>query len=70
MVAAAVRTVFAQPDAGHVRSQLAEVTGMLRPQFPDVASMLADAAEDLLAFTALPPGRRCGRRTRSSGSTG
>ncbi len=54
MVAAAVRTVFAQPDAGHVRSQLAEVTTMLRPQFPDVAVMLTDAAEDLLAFTSFP----------------
>ncbi len=54
MVAAAVRTVFAQPDAGHVRSQLTEVTGMLQPQFPAVAGMLADAAEDLLAFTAFP----------------
>ena len=54
MVAAAVRTVFAQPDAGHVRSQLDEVTRMLRPQFPDVAAMLTDAADDLLAFTAFP----------------
>jgi putative transposase len=54
MVAAAVRTVFAQPDAGHVRSQLDEVTRMLSPQFPDVATMLADAAHDLLAFTSFP----------------
>jgi putative transposase len=54
MVAAAVRTVFAQPDAGHVRSQLDEVTRMLSPQFPDVATMLADAAQDLLAFTSFP----------------
>jgi transposase-like protein len=54
MVAAAIRTVFAQPDAGHVRSQLAEVTRMLSVQFPEVASMLTDAAEDLLAFTAFP----------------
>jgi hypothetical protein len=38
MVAAAVRTVFAQPDASHVRSQLAEVTRMLAGQFPDVAA--------------------------------
>ena len=54
MVAAAIRTVFAQPDATHVRSQLAEVTRMLNGQFPVVAAMLADAAEDLLAFTAFP----------------
>jgi transposase-like protein len=54
MVAAAIRTVFAQPDATHVRSQLAEVTRMLTGQFPAVAAMLSDAAEDLLAFTAFP----------------
>ena len=54
MVAAAVRTIFAQPDAVHVRSQLAEVTRMLGPQFPDVAAMLEGAAEDLLAFCAFP----------------
>jgi putative transposase len=54
MVAAAVRTVFAQPDATHVRRQLDEVVRMLEPKFPDVASMLTDAAEDLLAFTSFP----------------
>jgi len=54
MVAAAIRTVFAQPDAAHVRSQLAEVTRMLGAQFPDVVAMLDTAAEDLLAFTAFP----------------
>ena len=54
MVAAAIRTVFAQPDAVHVRSQLDEVTRMLSAQFPDVASMLTDASEDLLAFCAFP----------------
>jgi len=54
MVAAAVRTVFAQPDAAHVHSQLVEVTRMLAKQFPEVTAMLGDAAEDLLAFTTFP----------------
>lgn len=54
MVAAAIRTVFAQPDEAHVRSQLAEVTRMLDTQFPVVAEMLTDATEDLLAFCAFP----------------
>lgn len=54
MVAAAIRTVFAQPDADHVRSQLTEVTSMLAPKFPDVAALLDDATEDLLAFTGFP----------------
>jgi putative transposase len=52
MVAAAIRTVFAQPDAEHVRSQLDVIAGMLGRQFPQVEAMLRDAAEDLLAFTA------------------
>ena len=54
MVAAAVRTIFAQPDAAHVRSQLTEIVTTLQPQFPDVAVMLTDATEDLLAFTGFP----------------
>jgi putative transposase len=54
MVAAAIRTIFAQPDAAHVRAQLDEVARMLEGQFPDVAAMLRDAAEDLLAFTGFP----------------
>jgi transposase-like protein len=54
MVAAAIRTVFAQPDAKHVRRQLGEVAAMLGPKFPDVAGMLTDAAEDLLAFDGFP----------------
>jgi len=54
MVAAAIRTVFAQPDPTHVRSQLDEVARMLDGQFPDVATMLRDAAEDLLAFAGFP----------------
>jgi putative transposase len=54
MVAAAIRTIFAQPDPAHVRSQLDEVARMLDAKFPDVAAMLRDATEDLLAFTAFP----------------
>jgi putative transposase len=54
MVAAAIRTIFAQPDAQHVRAQLDEVASMLAGQFPDVTTMLHDAAEDVLAFTSFP----------------
>jgi transposase-like protein len=54
MVAASIRTIFAQPDATHVRSQLTEIAGMLSGQFPDVAAMLVDTSEDLLAFTHFP----------------
>jgi putative transposase len=54
MVAAAIRTIFAQPDPAHVRAQLDEVARMLDAKFGDVADMLRDATEDLLAFSNLP----------------
>ena len=54
MVAAAVRTIFAQPDTEHVRSQLQEVCRMLSGQFPQVSSMISGAADDLLAFSDFP----------------
>ncbi len=56
MVAAAVRTIFAQPDDQHVHSQLDVIAGMLGKQFPVVEVMLRDAADDVLAFTAFPVG--------------
>ena len=55
MVAAAVRTVFAQPDAQHVHEQLDVIAGMLGRQFPKLEAMLRDSAEELLAFTSFPP---------------
>lgn len=55
MVAAAIRTTFAQPDAVHVREQLDVIAGMLAPQLPKIETMLREASEDLLAFTGFPP---------------
>jgi putative transposase len=55
MVAAAIRTIFAQPDASHVHEQLDVIAGMLGRQFPKLEAMLRDAAPDLLAFTSFPP---------------
>jgi putative transposase len=54
MVAAAVRTIFAQPDAVHVREQLDVIAGMLGRQFPKVETLLRDAAGDILAFADFP----------------
>src|SRR3712207_4863369 len=42
MVAAAIRTIFAQPDAAHVREQLDVIAGMLGRQLPKVEVMLRD----------------------------
>jgi transposase-like protein len=54
MVAAAIRTIFAQPDATHVHDQLDVIAGMLGRQFPKLEIMLRDATEELLAFTSFP----------------
>ena len=54
MVAAAIRTIFAQPDAGAVAAQFERIVATLEAQFPDVAAMLVDARHDLLAFSAFP----------------
>ena len=54
MVASIIRTIFAQPDAEHVRAQFDEVARMLSRSHPKVAQMLDDAKEDLLAFTGFP----------------
>jgi len=42
---------------------------MLGRQFPKVEAMLRDAADDITAFAAFPPGhwKRSGAPTRSSG---
>jgi putative transposase len=54
MVAAAIRTVFAQPDAAAVADQLDSIAGKLGRQFPAVEAMLRDAAVDICAFAAFP----------------
>jgi putative transposase len=54
MVAAAVRTIFAQPDAAAVHEQLHSIADKLGRQFPAVAGMLTDAEADLCAFATFP----------------
>jgi transposase-like protein len=56
MVAAAVRTIFAQPDADHVGEHFEVVAAMLGQQFPVVEAMLREAQPELLAFAAFPVG--------------
>jgi hypothetical protein len=43
MVAAAIRTVFAQRDADHVHEQLELIAGMLGRQFPKLEAAYAVA---------------------------
>jgi putative transposase len=54
MVAATIRTIFAQSSAEAVRTQLDTVADMLGKQFPKVKEMLQDAKDDLTAFAAFP----------------
>jgi putative transposase len=54
MVAAAIRTIFAQPDAAAVAEQLDSIADKLGRQFPTVADMLRDARTDVCAFATFP----------------
>ncbi len=54
MVAAAIRTIFAQPSPDQVREQLVIIAVMLGRQFPKVEAMLRDAADGITAFAAFP----------------
>ena len=53
-VAAIVRTIFAQPDHASALTQLRKVAEGLRPRFPRAATVLEDAAEDILAYRHCP----------------
>jgi len=54
MVAAAIRTVFAQPNRQAASQQLAEVVQAMRPRWPKAAALLEQAEDDVLAYMAFP----------------
>ncbi len=54
MVAATIRTIFAQPGQKQVRAHVDRVADMLTGQFPAVAQMLLDAKADLTSFSDFP----------------
>jgi putative transposase len=53
-VATMVRTIFDQPDAAAVRDQFGRVVDAIGARFPDAATHLDDARDDLLAFATFP----------------
>jgi len=54
MVAATIRTVFAQPDAGSAREQWRRVADSFRGRFPRLAELMDEAEADVLAYATFP----------------
>jgi putative transposase len=67
-IAAIVRTIFAQPDHASALTQLRKVADGLRTRFPRAATVLEEAAEDILAYGICrwSISASCIARTRSS----
>lgn len=55
MVAASIRTVFAQPDAASAHEQWRRLADGFRPRFPKLAELLDGAEDEVLAYLAFPP---------------
>jgi transposase-like protein len=53
-VATMVRTIFDQPDTASVRDQYTRVVEAIDGRFPEAATHLDEAREDLLAFSVFP----------------
>jgi putative transposase len=64
MVAAAIRTVFEQPDEASASQQLRRVADGLHLRFPAVADLLLEAEADLLVHFTFPEAHR--RQIRST----
>jgi putative transposase len=53
-VATMVRTIFDQPDTASVQAQFGRVVQAIEAKFPDAATHLDEARDDLLAFAGFP----------------
>ncbi len=54
LVAATIRTVFAQPDTTSAREQWRRVADNFRERFPRLAGLMDEAEADVLAYLAFP----------------
>ena len=55
LVAATIRTVFAQPEPAMARQTWHTVADGFRPRYPRLADLLEAAEDDVLAYLAFPP---------------
>jgi putative transposase len=55
MVAATIRTVFAQPDAASAKEQWRRVAEGFQARYPRLAELLAAAEDEVLTYLAFPP---------------
>jgi putative transposase len=55
IVAAAIRTVFAQPSQGTTRQQLTEVVRAMETRWPKAAEVLVAGEDDVLVYMTFPP---------------
>jgi len=54
LIAATIRTVFAQPEPAMARQQWRQVTDGFGSRYPKLAALLEEAQEDVLAYLAFP----------------
>jgi len=54
MVAAAIRTIFAQPNGETAHQQTGEVVKVMEPRWPQAAAVLAGGAQDALTYMSFP----------------
>jgi transposase-like protein len=54
IVAAAIRTIFAQPNQEAARQQMAEVVAAMKPRWPKAAAVLTKGENEVLTYTTFP----------------
>ena len=54
MVAAMVRTIFAQPDADSAKESVSRVCRLFEKRFPQLVALLQEAEADVLAYNGFP----------------
>jgi putative transposase len=54
MIASLIRTIFNQPDTEYVHTQHGWLVRMLESIYPQTKELLADARDDVMAFSSFP----------------